>query len=265
MVRNFCVIFLFLYSLNSFAESIKLNICADDIAQFPNIFLNNEKIEGVEIDILKTALINLKEKVNIELKIELMPWARCIYLAEKGEIDAVMSASFNDERAVFMDFPYDAGAKELKPCASHYKISCYSYVVVTLKSKKFEYEGSIKDLPKPVRVSRAYSIVPGLEKVLQSDLELSKSDFINVKKLIRDQQGSVIVYSPFLTDIKKYKEIYNKLKISKQRYVLKSYFLAFSKKSTFPNNEKLLIWKEIGNISNNKKIMNKFLEKYPSN
>jgi polar amino acid transport system substrate-binding protein len=103
-----------------------------------------------------------------------------------------------------------------------------------------------------------------LEKTLQNDLELSKSDFINVKKLIRDQEGSVIVFSSFLTDLKKQKGIFNKLKINKQKYVIKSYYVAFSKKSLFARNEKILIWKEIGNISNNKKIMNKILSKYSS-
>ena len=264
MVWKLLILIFVLISLNSFANALKLNICTDNIPQVPYIFFKNEKVEGIEIDILKMSLKRLKNKVNIDLHLEVLPWSRCIYLAEKGEVDGVFIVSYSDERSKFIDFPLDAGPNETKPCSSKFAISCFSYVVITLNSSKFEYKGKLEDLPKPVRVARGYSIVSELEKSLKNNIEIGKSDDLNVKKLIRDQKGSAIVFSPFLIYLKKEKNLSNKIKINEKKYAMKSYYLAFSKKSLLSNKEKELVWKEIGNISNNKKIMNKIFLKYSS-
>ncbi len=264
MVWKVLIIFFVLFSLNSFAKSLKLNICTDNIPQSPYVFFKNNKVDGIEIDILKMSLRRLKNKVNINLHFDILPWSRCINLVEKGELDGAISVSYNDERSKFMDFPLDAGPRETKPCSSKFAFTCLSYVVITLNSSKFEYKGKLEDLPIPVRVARGYSIVSELEKSLKSNIEIGKSDDLNVKKLIRDNKGSAIIFSPFLTYLKKEKKLSNKLNINKQKYVMKSYYLAFSKKSLISNKVKELIWKEIGNISNNKKIMNKIVLKYQS-
>lgn len=264
MIKAFLLLILLFLSFNVYAENIKLFICADDIPEFPNILLNEEKIEGVLIDVLKMAVKNLEKKVNIELKIELMPWARCIYMAETGKVDAVMNASYSDERALFMDYPPHSGSEEVEPCSSKFKITCSGYAVITLKSDGFEYTGKLENLPTPVRAARGYSIVSELEKSLKDSLEISKSDLINIKKLIRDREGSAMVFLSFLTYLNQQKNISSKLKINKQIYGMKSYFIPFSKKSIFPDNEKILIWEEIASISNNKKIMNKIHSKYAS-
>ena len=57
-------------------------------------------------------------------------------------------------------------------------------------------------------------------------------------------------------------DILKKIKIHSKSYVMKSYYIPFSKKSFFTNEQKLLIWNEIKKTTTNKKIMDKINSKY---
>ncbi len=259
----FLICILIFLNIKVYAESIALNVCADDNEQFPFIIIEKGSIKGIEFDILNMVIHNLKGKLNINLKFEIMPWSRCIQMVQKGQMDAAMNASYNDERSLFLDYPPNSGPLEPKPCSSDYKLACSGYIVITLKTNKFEYDGKPLELPRPVRVSRGYSVVPELEKIFHNDdLEISKSDLINVKKLIRDKEGSLVAYIAFKSELNRNKEILKKVKIHNKSYVMKSYYIPFSKKSIFTNEQKILFWNEIKKITTNKKIMDKINSKY---
>ncbi|MGY3804775.1 hypothetical protein ACWNT8_11965 [Pigmentibacter ruber] len=254
----FSVFFLFVQHNSS---AIELKICANDIRlEDPSAPNTN-----VSIDILKQAVSNMKKKLDVNLKIDYMPWSRCLFLLEKGEMDAALIASFKEERAKYLDYPPDAGGKEGRPCASLYKIACSGYVVVTLKSNPFEFKGDVKLLPRPVRVARGYSIVSDLEDIFKNDLEVSKSDMINLQKLLRDKQGSVITHFAYILDLKKFQKLSEQLKIHKKFYVQKSYYIPFAKKSAFPKQYRLSLWNEIRNVYNNKELISNLISKYYSN
>jgi len=254
---------LIFFNIKVYAENIALNVCADENEQFPFIIINKGVVSGIEFDILKTAIKNLRGRLNINLKFEIVPWSRCIQMVQKGEMDAAMNASYNDERALFLDYPPNSGPLEEKSCSSEYKIACSGYIVITLKTNKFEYDGKPLELPRPVRVSRGYSVVPELQKIFHDeDLEISKSDLINVKKLIRDKEGSLVAYIAFKSELNRNKDILKKIKIHSKSYVMKSYYIPFSKKSVFTNEQKLLFWNEIKKTTTNKKIMDKINSKY---
>ncbi|WGL60099.1 hypothetical protein QEJ31_00585 [Pigmentibacter sp. JX0631] len=247
--------------IQQYSSAIELKICANDIRlEDPSAPNTN-----VSIDILKQAVSNMKKKADIELKIEYMPWSRCLFLLEKGEMDAALIASHKEERAKYLDYPPDAGGKEGRPCASLFKIACSGYVVVTLKSNPFEYKGDVKLLPRPVRVARGYSIVSDLEDIFKNDLEVSKSDMINLQKLLRDKQGSVITHFAYILDLKKYQKLSDQLKIHKKFYVQKSYYIPFSKKSSFPKQHRISLWNEIRNVYSNKELISNLISKYYSN
>lgn len=150
-----------------------------------------------------------------------------------------------------------------KPCSSQYKIACSGYVVITLKSDKFDYNGNPKDLPIPVRVARGFAIVSEIEKLFsEKDIEIAKSDLVNIKKLLRDKVGSVVAYSSVLYELKQYNDISQKIKIHKHNYVMKSYYMPFSKRSKTPDKIKMLLWSQVGNITNNDKDFKKIYNKY---
>ena len=257
----FFKLFLFCLFIQQNSSAIELKICANDL-RLEDLSAPNT---NVSVDILKQAVNNMKKKANIDLKIEYMPWSRCLLLLEKGEMDAALIASYKEERAKYLDYPPDAGAKEGRPCASLYKIGCSGYVVVTLKSDPFEYKGDVKLLPRPVRVARGYSIVSDLEDIFKNDLEVTKSDMINLQKLLRDKQGSVITHFAYILDLKKFQKLSDQFKIHKKFYVQKSYYIPFSKKSSFPKQYRISLWKEIRNIYNNKELISNLISKYYSN
>ena len=193
---------LFASYTKAYSKKMVLNICANDLRLEESSKTNT----NVSIDVLKIAIENFKQKNDIDFNIEFMPWSRCLSMLEKGEMDAVLNASYKKERALFLDYPPDAGPNEKKACSSLYKVACSGYVVITLKSNPFEYKGVPKLLPRPVRVARGYSVVSELEDIFQKDLEVSKSDTINIQKLIRDKDGSVITHFAFLLDLKKFQK-----------------------------------------------------------
>ncbi|WP_397601031.1 hypothetical protein [Silvanigrella sp.] len=103
-----------------------------------------------------------------------------------------------------------------------------------------------------------------MESVFQNDLEVSKSDTINIQKLLRDKEGSVITHFAYLLDLKKFQKISNEIKIHKKFYVQKSYYVPFSKKSKLSDKDKLLFWNEIKNVFNNKELISGLISKYYS-
>ncbi len=71
--------------------------------------------------------------------------------------------------------------------------------------------------------------------------------FIKCEKIKSESNGKCNFFYSIFDIFKERKKLSNKLKIIKQKYVMKSSYLTFSKKSLSSNNEK-----EIKNISNNK-------------
>ncbi|APJ02839.1 transporter substrate-binding domain-containing protein [Silvanigrella aquatica] len=166
MLKYFSFILLII-DLSICAKELGINICVNDIQKISQILVVNNKITGSEIDVLNLAVKKLKGKLNIKLNIELTPWTRCIYMAEKGEVDVVLNVSYNEERAQYLDYRPDADPYEKYSCTSKYLLTCTGYAVVALNSNLYEYDGNPKLLPNPVRVSRGYSIVSELQKLSQ--------------------------------------------------------------------------------------------------
>lgn len=257
----YLITFLF-FTANVVAEPLQLKICANNLSlEDPSAPNTN-----VSLDLLKQAVINLKIKANIELKMQYMPWSDCLSLLEKGEMDAGLNVSFKDNRAQYLEFPADAGGQEGKPCASLYKIACSGYVVVTLKSNPFEFKGNPKLLPKPVRVVSGTSVASELQTIFKnvSDLEINKNDSINLHELLRKKTGSVITHFAYILDLKKFQKLSNQIKIHKKFYIQKSYYIPFAKKSSFPKEYRTSLWNEIRELYNNKEFISNLISKYYS-
>ncbi len=131
-----------------------------------------------------------------------------------------------------------------------------------MKSNLFEYNAKQESLPLPVRSARGYSVTKDLEKIFHDKLETSKSDKVNILKLIRENEGSVIAHFSFPVNINKFKKMSYKIKIHKKYFTIRSYYIPFSKKSNFPETEKKLFWEEIAKIVNDKEIIDKIISSY---
>ncbi|WGL58771.1 transporter substrate-binding domain-containing protein [Pigmentibacter sp. JX0631] len=252
----------FIYSLGN-----EIRICSDDNDDQPFLIANQENPTGILIDIIQKAIILSKELNIFTVKIQPMPWNRCLDMVKKGQVDAVLNISYNQERTQYIQFPEDSGEKEKQPCSSKLKFYCGGYLVITLKTFRPQYSGIVTDLPYPIRVARGYSINSELEGILKDNLEIGKSDNVNLKKMLRDKSGSVIAYTSYADRFYsvKFEDNYDLLKlikVHKKSYTKKSYYLGFSKFSSLDEKIRKSIWKNLQTINDNKKILNSIFKKY---
>ena len=98
-------------------------ICTDTNFQFPFSFMKNQKPTGLHIDIIDAALHSL----DIEPRYEPTTWSGCLNRAKAGSVDAVATAAYMDERALYMYYPSDA----LNNDKSSWRITQVQYKVIT--------------------------------------------------------------------------------------------------------------------------------------
>jgi len=242
-----------IFSAVAKAESA-IKICMDESDWYPFTIVKNGKGVGIHIDIIKEALSNLGYTYTFRI----MPWKRCLNEAKQGHFDAVATASFNQSRAEFLDYPKGA-AKEHK---SSYRVMQVEYVVVTLRDDSYKFDGDIKTIPRPIRAPRGYSIVGDLEKQGLVVDDNSANDEINIKKLLREGRGSVVVIPEMVRMLSQQLAYKNKLTISEIPWKSKSYFLPFSKLSHLSDSAKTLIWSEIKKTREDALFMSQSAEKY---
>ena len=64
---------------------------------FPYTYENSGKSAGIHVDIVEEAL----KMLGYKYKFTPIPWKRCLKNLEYGNVEAILSASYNDERAKF--------------------------------------------------------------------------------------------------------------------------------------------------------------------
>lgn len=257
MVYLICIVFSYLFVNYCYAQE-NIKICADDNIQVPFIMVKNGKTFGVHIDILN----DLFKNSELTYTIELIPWHKCLEKAKLGEFDVVLNASYDPKRSEFLYYPKDSGENEPFPCESVFKLGCFGYFVLTLKEFSFDYTGDPLKLPTPIRVAKGNSAEKELLTMKNINLEIGKSDILNIKKMIIDNSGSAIVYSALLNSIQGNSKISSKIKIHKVPYKIKSYYLAFSKLTKINNENINFIWEKLSKIINNSDKMRKYFKKY---
>lgn len=270
LIKIFKILILFFFAFNTaniFSLEKEIRICSDDNDDQPFLIANQENPTGILIDIINQAFIFSKELQIYSFKIQPMPWNRCLDMVKKGQVDAVLNISYNSEREQYIQFPDDSGEMEKQPCGSKFKFYCGGYLVITLKSFKPQYSGKVTELPYPVRIARGYSINTELETVLKENLEIGKSDSVNIKKMLRDKSGSVIAYTSYADKFYYVKfedniDLLKLIKVHKKSYTKKSYYIEFSKNSILDQKIRKSIWKNLQIVNENKKILNSIFKKY---
>jgi polar amino acid transport system substrate-binding protein len=247
---KFCFIFLLLIS-NSYAKNIK--ICTDENFWYPFTYSKDQKALGLHIDITKKAIIDSGYSVEYIP----MPWKRCLNSAKKGTVDAIVSASYKEERASYLTYPDDA----INNLKSIFRITQVEYIILTSKDSDYIYDGDLNSIPRPVRGILGYSIVDDLKKA-GIEVDTAKKDTANLKRLQRDKKGSVITLKEIIEYYQSKGMYQDDFIVHKKPIKSKSYYMPFSKQTTLSKDEIYRIWNNIKKIRENKNIMNKFLEKY---
>ncbi len=188
------------------------------VAWPPFVVSEGGNISGSDTKILQDAL----KKLGYELKIDDVPWKRCLKMAEEGTIDIVYPASKKPDREVYLHYP----ATPLHPV---------SYVFVTKVGSKQEWttKKDVSSLPQPIGIPLGYSIAEQLrkEKGAQFD-ENAKDDQVNIQKLILGRVGTIIIEKMNGQDLLNVLKANDKLSMLDVPYFKdKEYYVTVSKKS----------------------------------
>ncbi len=212
-------------------------VCLDESEWYPFTLVEGGTASGIHIDIIKRAF----DRVGATVHFLPMPWRRCLREAMRGRVDAVGTASFNEKRAAYLRYPDDAANEK----NSRYRVAQVEYVILTLEIDPFQFNGDVATLPKPVRAPRGYSVVADLNRLGVEVDDNSASDEVNIKKLLREKRGSVVIIPEMAKKLGQQASYKGRLKISEKPWKSKSYFLPFSKKSTVSDQTIQAVWVEI--------------------
>lgn len=253
MRRIYIPILLSIFLWTGVLQAQTIKIATDQNMWYPYSYEENGVVKGYHIDIVTAAL----KKLGYTFTLTPLPWKRCLMLAKRGEVDAIISASYQPKRAKYLYYPLDAAsAKE-----SNYRITQVTYSIVTYIDNPYTFNGDLKTLPKPVRVPRGYSVIDDLKKE-NVWVDEGPSDVNNFKKLLRDKKGCIVTLPEIVDKLMKDPAFRGKVKVSKKPFKSKSYFFVFSKKGVVSIADREKIWEEIKKVRDNDKLMEKLLEKY---
>lgn len=125
----------------------------------------------------------------------------------------------------------------------------------------YVYNGDLKTIPNPVRISTGYSIIENLDQA-GLKVEENSSSLDNFKKLVKEKTGSVIDLEDMTKYLSTQPKFNKQLIISSEPIVSKSYYLGFSKKGKINEEDQNKIWQEIAKVRENPSVMTEFLKKY---
>lgn len=120
------------------AAAPKIKFCYEDAAVYP-------WITGDEKGLIFTELKQVEKRLKIKFEYIRLPWKRCLFEAQSGNIDGVLAASFNKERAIWGIYPMDSDGN-LDREARFHTDSFHVYVrkdsAIQFKDGKFENLGN---------------------------------------------------------------------------------------------------------------------------
>lgn len=234
-------------------------ICTDTNFQFPFSFMKNQQPVGLHIDIIGAALKSL----GIEPRYEPTTWSGCLNRAKAGSVDAVATAAYMDERALYMYYPSDALNNDKSP----WRITQVEYKVITSlldnngNVNHYQFDGNIKNVPEPARVPSGYFIVHDLQKA-RLKVKEGQNSLDDFQSLLKDRTGSVVDLAEVAEQLGLQPQFANQFYIHPQPLVVKSYYLAFSKGGNLNLAQAQKVWDAIEQVRENKVLMAKFLKKY---
>lgn len=267
------IISVFFYFKPVFAKSVKynfsfserdytkhaLNICVDTDFFFPYTFVYKSKPVGIHADLTHTAINLLEYKAYYHA----YDWLTCEAKIKSGEIDGIISVSYDPMRSDYISYPDDANLEKV----SKWRLTQVAFYPVTAivdkkgRASKYRFNGDIKTLPEPVRVEFNSA---NQELIKKNNLKVK--EFYNVidalKDLAKKQEGSVLITNEAVMSLRLKPEFKNKILIHQKPVVSRSYFLGFSKNSKVSRRTQRKIWEKIQYVRNNPKLSRSFMRKY---
>lgn len=107
-----------------------LVIAHEDVPVLPWI---GDPGRGLDCDLVRQAAAQVHEEVRFEV----MPWKRCLVMLEAGQVDGLLAASYQPDRAVFARYPMTA---EGEPDPGR-RLHMDSYGLYRLKGSEVGFDG----------------------------------------------------------------------------------------------------------------------------
>lgn len=253
-MHNVIPVFLCLLFIIKVTLSKEISVCSDANYWYPYSYVNDSgKAEGVHIDMLVYVL----NEMGYDYTITPLPWKRCLYEMKHGKYDAVVSASYKSERALYLHYPDRASAGK-----TEFYLTKVSYVVISHKELLYEFTGDLSTLPSPVRSVLGYSIIDDLSRqgvTVYSGINVRN----NIEALIRTKRGVVITTYNTAKALLKRIDGDNELVIHAPPLKSKAYYTGFSqRKEDITENEMREIWKRCAELRKDTLFMDSLYLKY---
>lgn len=225
---------LLLCLISSTLSAKSLNICVDDSDWMPYIYHQEDSLQGIHIDIIRSSL----DSLGLDYQFQQVPWKRCLKGLEKGRYDAVATASYSAERNEYLCYPKDASITVY----SQWRVGQVEYVIALPSGSDYSYDDNPFSIPQPVRTPRGYSIGHDLRATGIEVDSSAANDLQNIKRMLRAQSGSVITLPSIVGWLNKQKAFSGKLKFSEKPLKSKSYFFAISRNGSLTELQANTIW-----------------------
>lgn len=209
-----------------------INISVENRDFYPFFFLVQNSPKGILLDMVRDGFAPL----GIKPVFTPYPMKRALRMVEAGKVDAIIAPRVSNKNLFLPDDAFQTNI-------SQYRILQIDSVVVTYKSD-YEFFGDIKTLPTPIRMTSGDPI----ESLFQKQglfVDDAASGAQNIKKLIRDRKGCVITTSFKAMSWLESPAYKNSIDVSTESVVSRSYFLIFSNKTVFSQDQIKMVWKEI--------------------
>lgn len=192
----------------------------------PFSFQENGQFKGINYEMAKEAF----KRMGVEVEFKVFPWQRMLEMAKNGELDGVMDASYNAERAEFLNYPQEPTSVDF----------IYFYA---LPDSSISYGGSMDAIKgKKIAAMRGYSFGDAFTKARKDNLfTVEEGDNFegNYLKLMEKRVDLMVEYKTlFEYEMKKAGKSVSAVKQLTPPVVSDDkQFLVFSKKSSRANQE----------------------------
>jgi polar amino acid transport system substrate-binding protein len=205
----------------------------------PFMYEENGAHKGIGVDVMDEVLDNL----NVDYNLVFIPWSRALKLAEVGEVDAVLGATYKEDRESYIDYTSEQrayGKENIIPETYLYKTD---YILFIKKANEeileFESIDQITIDGYTVGVNQDFSYTPAINNALW-DTVVHFDEERSFNALLNDEMDF------FLASKEVGLDILNKIGLSDEITYIDtpvdtSYiFLVFSKNSDYPDLDRLI-------------------------
>jgi polar amino acid transport system substrate-binding protein len=158
--RHFSLLALLIltFPLNVHSSPNELKFCYEDENAFPWVFSYNEKIEGLDIRLIKL----LETEINTSIQLISLPWKRCMSFLKTNQVDGAFAASFKQERLSMGVYPTVKDGR----LNQQQRLHTSSYSLYTSPNSDLKWDGtSFHNLKGKISAQLGFSIIDKLQKL----------------------------------------------------------------------------------------------------